>query len=290
MTRFNSNVGSLKSPLQQAPEVFNPIGVNLTVNVSLHVIHNVMDEVVANLVISDCLIGIDLGAVLYLFQQGSLQSLALDVWNYLCADLTEITVKHSHDDSFSSASASPSAFLCDVALAAILVHIPKASADIGLIGFDRTRTSADLALGSKLLSVERQAKANAMQHKPCRLLGNADSLGDLVRRDTILAVGQHPNGSEPLIGRDGRILHDGANLCRELPLWMYALALPLALILQEYNVSPTAPGAVHDAIREAKALHVLHCIVGIREKQNRILQGLWFLCFAVHVRNIEHRC
>lgn len=79
MKRFYSNVGSAQGPLKQTPEVFTSIGVNLSVDVSFHAIHNVMHEVVAHLVVADCFIGIDLGAMLHFFQQGSLQGFALHV-------------------------------------------------------------------------------------------------------------------------------------------------------------------------------------------------------------------
>ena len=60
--------------------------------------------------------------------------------------------------------------------------------------------------------------------------------GNLVGTDSVFAVRQQPNGGEPLVSGDGRILHDGASLRGELTPWVYALALPLALILEEYNV------------------------------------------------------
>jgi hypothetical protein len=64
-----------------------------------------------------------------------------------------------------------------------------------------------------------------------------------------------------------------------------ALALPLALIVQEYNVIPTAGRANHDAIRPAEQNHVGQSVVWIGIKYDCVLQGLWVLVFAVHDQN-----
>ena len=151
------------------------------------------------------------------------------------------------------------------------MHVLEPPANESFIRFDRTRAATNLGLGSELLSVEREPQANAVQHKPCRLLGNSDGLANFIRTDTVLAVGQHPNGGKPLVRSDRRIFHDGADLGRELAGLVYALALPLALVLQIDRISPTAERAVHHAIRPAKALHVLHSVIGIGEEQNGIL-------------------
>lgn len=79
MKRLYSNVGSLQSALEQTLEVFDSVGVNLPVDISLHVIHNVMHEVVAHLVVADRFIGVDLGAMLHFAQESCLQGFALYV-------------------------------------------------------------------------------------------------------------------------------------------------------------------------------------------------------------------
>ena len=39
MRGFHSNVGSPEGPLKQTPEVFDAVGVNLPIDVGLHVVH-----------------------------------------------------------------------------------------------------------------------------------------------------------------------------------------------------------------------------------------------------------
>src|SRR5215469_10691139 len=46
MEGFNTNVGSSEVPLQQRPEVLQPVGVYLALYIPLRVIHNVMYEAI----------------------------------------------------------------------------------------------------------------------------------------------------------------------------------------------------------------------------------------------------
>jgi hypothetical protein len=68
---------------------------------------------------------------------------------------------------------------------------------------------------------------------------------------------------------------------------MDALALPLALVVEEHHVIPTAGRAENDAIRPAQKHHVGQSIVRVGIKDYCILQSLWLVVFAVHDQNFS---
>jgi hypothetical protein len=74
----------------------------------------------------------------------------------------------------------------------------------------------------------------AMQDKPSRLLGNSKIAVNLVGANAILAASQHPEGQEPLLQRDRRILKDGLNLDGKLA--TAVTTLPALLCLEIVGV------------------------------------------------------
>jgi hypothetical protein len=57
--RFYRNVGAWNGPLQQTPEVFNAVRVNVTINVLFSVDHYVVDVAIANLTVRARNVGVD---------------------------------------------------------------------------------------------------------------------------------------------------------------------------------------------------------------------------------------
>jgi hypothetical protein len=45
MERFDGHVGALQGPLQQRPEIFDGVGVDLSIHVPLSMVDNAMDEI-----------------------------------------------------------------------------------------------------------------------------------------------------------------------------------------------------------------------------------------------------
>ena len=74
MKRLDSNVGSTKAALQQRPEVLQAVRVYATVNILFRMVHNVVNEVVAHLVVAYGIIRVDRRAVLDVAQKHSLCS------------------------------------------------------------------------------------------------------------------------------------------------------------------------------------------------------------------------
>src|SRR5439155_1629402 len=182
-----------------------------------------------------------------------------------CSDDHTLTVTALHSNS-----------VADTAALA-LVHIAGLAADVSLINLNRpvrpTKFAASLVL---------QSEPDAMQHEPCGLLGYSDSARDLVRANTVSAIGDHPHDNKPLLQRNRRVLKNGSDLRGELAFCVSALALPLTLVMQKHDSLATAGWAGHDAIRPVQYGHVGQRVIRIREIDYRVLQSLWLLCVAFH--------
>lgn len=59
---------------------------------------------------------------------------------------------------------------------------------------DESFVRFDFSAGAtELVTLGLHTKANSVQHKPCRLLGNSQGAVNLPRRNTVLAVSNHPH-------------------------------------------------------------------------------------------------
>ena len=94
-----------------------------------------------------------------------------------------------------------------------------------------------------------------------------------VRRDAVLAVGNHPHSRHPLGQRDGAIFHDRADLHGELPLGMVNTALPAALCLEVNRLLATTDWT-DNTLRPPLRNEVGNAAVFVREKGNRFLKCL----------------
>jgi hypothetical protein len=63
-----------------------------------------------------------------------------------------------------------------------------------------------------------------MQHEPCTFLGHSESAVQLITTDSVFAVHHKPDGGQPLLKGNGRILKHRADLERELLLGVISVA------------------------------------------------------------------
>src|ERR1019366_1150765 len=186
MERFNSNIGPAQCPLQETPKVIQALRVYLAVHVLDGMIHNFMSESLAQLVVADSRIGVDLAAVLDVVQNLVLQGLALHVRNDLCAHLSQTPVKHSKHCGLTEVDI-PAHFLTSTLAQIVLpapVHLVWIRADKGLVTFYWAAIfPAKLDDGIVLHSF-----TNPVQHEPCAFLRNSNGAVKLPRADAILAV------------------------------------------------------------------------------------------------------
>ena len=123
-----------------------------------------------------------------------------------------------------------------------------------------------------------------MEHEPSGLLSDAECAMDLPRASSILAVCQHPHGSEPLVKADGRVLENGSDFDRELALCVSSLALPHAARWHKGNFMRSACRAHNTIFAPATIREVINAVVGIGEVLNRLLNCLGFVCRAHKLR------
>src|ERR1017187_1788698 len=277
MKRLNSNVGSTKAALQERPEILNAIGVNLSVYVLLKVIDELMLVLGFEIVVASKLVSHDCGTSLNEISNSSMNSRMLAISNDSGFD-SSATLKCADDYSLAMSTLHSNAIAETTALT--LVHIASLAADVGLINLNGSLGPTKLATVLAL-----QSQANAMQHEPCRFLSNADGAANLVRTNAFAPFRNHPNAKKPLVQSDWRVLENGSSLGRELPFGVDALTLPLALVMQEHNVIPTAGRAGHNAIGPAKQSHVGQSVVRVSVENYRLLQGLWLLVIGIHEEN-----
>ena len=234
-----------------------------TINVALGMVHNIMHEVIANLVVAYRVVRIDFGTVLDVLEKNILKSLAGDVRNNLCAYLPKISVKDSLHNSLSTMHPT----LLHKSQFAILVHVLSESADERFIGFQFRVRSAQFGCRTKRAIV--QGSSEPLKHEPCRLLGNAQSAVNLHAGNAVLAIDQHPKARHPLVETDRRIFKDRIDLERKL--LVAATAEPDAPRLDEVVLFRTATRAMNLAIRPAQANGVVESSLRIGEINDGLL-------------------
>jgi hypothetical protein len=111
-----------------------------------------------------------------------------------------------------------------------------------------------------------------MENEPCRLLSDAQSAVNLPRRNTVLAVCEHPHGGKPLLQRDGRVLEDRPQFDAKLPSAITALK-PL-LGLEVVRLFSETGGALW-AIGPAHLGYRVNADLLIREVLDCLLECLW---------------
>src|SRR5205807_1424233 len=115
-----------------------------------------------------------------------LQYCLATAWNHGGANFSA-ALHDSHNSSLIFAACSS-----DAPLAFTYVHVSRLAADEGFVYFN-------FAAKFRAEEIVLQGKTDAVQHEPCRLLGDFHVARNLVTADAILAVGEHPRSSERLV-------------------------------------------------------------------------------------------
>src|SRR6266849_4121162 len=263
--RLHANVSAFELALEQAPEIFESVGVNLSVNVSFRVVDNlVLETLLLESLIGHERIGVDRAPRFDVSADVSLQSVLFPIAYDSGANLTTTFENAHHCGLVLGAS------LSNPATVFIGVHEACGTADESFVHFHFSAGTAHLEERTGL-----HRKTNPMEHEPCGFLSDAKSAANLVRANAVLAVRNHPNGHEPLVERQGRIFHDGSDLDGELPMVVDVLALPLPLILKEHGILASASGAGHNTIRPAQLDHELEAVIGVGKVNDGPLQSFW---------------
>src|SRR6266851_2326550 len=162
MERLNRNVGASQRSLEERPEIFDSLRMNLPFDVSLGMIHDIMHETIMQRVVSNPFIRVHLRPMLHRVKNFFLQRLALHVRNNFGSDLPNVTVEHSDDDGLSLGSA-----LDVVADPLFVVHVLEVPANEGFVNLDWPRVPADFCERAIL-----QGQPKPLKNEPCGLLCN----------------------------------------------------------------------------------------------------------------------
>lgn len=170
----------------------------------------------------------------------------------------------------------------DLALPA-LVHVLDATADERLINLNRR---SSIAASTKFVEgIVLHRGADAIQHEPRRLLRHAKSAVKFPRRNTILAVQQHPDRWQPLLQRDRRVLKDRADLEGEARFGVRGVALPNPVFGEIANLLGITDRTFHFAVRPAQRNHEIVTMLIVRKVLNRIVKRRLASVSVVHSKN-----
>jgi hypothetical protein len=261
MKRLDSNISAAKATLEKRPKVLQAVRVDPPIYVPFGMIHNVMNEVVADLVIADCIIRVNLLVILYVLQQDVLQRFAGDVRYNLSANLSQVTVQHSLNYSLSAGHSA----LLDKAQLAVLMHVFGKSADECFISFYFRIRPSQLGRGTEGPIVQSGPKA--LEHKPSGLLSDTKSAMNLHAGDAILAIDQHPESRHPLVEAERRIFEDRPDFQREL--LIAATTEPYTARLDEVMFLGATPWASDFGVRPTEFNCVLESSLRIGEVNDR---------------------
>lgn len=187
--------------------------------------------------------------------------------NYFRLD-SSIPFQHSNDDGL--------AFECAVGFESPrplrLVHILCLTAYKRLVHLYLTRERRGV--------IVLHHHPQPVQHEPSRFLRNSDGTVNFIRRDTVLAVGKHPESTKPLIKSKRGVLEDSANL--ETELLFAPLTKPHPPGAQKTVFITPAARTRRPAVWPAKLLRILKAADWIREVNDGLLECL----VAVHIKGL----
>src|SRR6266446_4334605 len=213
-------------------------------------------------VVSNPFIRVHLRPMLHRVKNFFLQRLALHVRNNFGSDLPNVAVEHSDDDGLSLGSA-----LDVVTDPLFVVHILEVPANEGFVNLDWPGVPADFCERAIL-----ESKAQPLQNEPCGLLRDPQVPSDLVGRNAVLAVNEHPESGKPFVKRNGGVLKDRSLLHGELTTAL--LALPTLLGLKVVVLCSGALRAARNAVGPAKVSNGVNTDIFVGEMPYSLLKGL----------------
>ena len=273
MEWLDADVSSFQSALEQTPEVFESVCVNLSFDISFGMVNHVMSVVPNQPFVGLKSVAKQSGICSDVIADFFVNCVLLAIRKNLSANLSA-TFEHAEYDRLVVRATCNDAPTMNVA-----VHVSRFAADESFVYFYFRSRPAEF---QKRLSLHR--KANPVKHEPRGLLCDAERPPDFVRTDSVFAIRNEPNCDEPLVESERRILTDSPDLGRELPLGMLRLAFPQATSRDESNVFASASGT-HDAIGPATLNHEREAVIGIGEMYDGLLKCSGLLHGVPHTQD-----
>ncbi len=258
--RLDADVGSMKTALQQTPEVLHTIGVDVAVHVFDRVIDNGVLVVCAQPVVRLKFVREDRGSGVDMLTDGGLKIFLFPGVN-VTHDHLASALQHTEHNLLANRSAP-----LDLFGTLVLVHIPGLAADERFVNLN---CPAELAARRFVL----HGFANSLQHEPRGFLTDTQISGNLVTTNAVLTVGDQPNSNKPLIETDRGFIEQGADLGRELPPALRGATLPDTASFEKHRLFRLAVRTLN-TLRPTIGGKVLKCVVRIGKVLNGFSHGL----------------
>ena len=260
MERFDANVGSLKPTLQERPEIFQSVCVNLPVHVPLRMVNHVVRVVADKSFVGLQPVAQESGHGSDVFSDFAVNQRLAPIINHLYSDFSAALQESHYGDFIVWPTAANDATAMHVRM-----HVPRFAADESFVHFDFPPVAAEFHGGFGL-----HGEADSVEHEPCGFLSDAECAGHFIRANAVFAVGNHPHCDKPLIEWERGIFHNGSDFCGELPLRMLALAFPDAAGGKETDFL-TPACRTFDIVRPAARNHEVNAVIGIGEVNDGLL-------------------
>lgn len=259
MKRLDAHIRAFQRSLEQRPEILDSIRMYIAVYVFFRVVDHLMNVVLFKAVVSDPRIAEYIRSTPHILAHKGLQGACLCVRNVPQTNLAGMTIQQTHHDGFArSASSGDFRFF-------VLVHVARETADKGFVRFN-------LATAERVGTALLHREPDSMVHEPCGLLRDSETARNFVTADSVLAIGDQPHCSEPLIETDWRVLEDGSDLERELCALVFRVAFPQPRSLKIRDMIRVAGWATDLTVWPAHRDHEVFAVVPVREVLNRLLE------------------
>jgi hypothetical protein len=259
MKRFNAYIRPFDSALQERPEVFQSVRVDVPFRVALRVIDYLMRVFVRQSFVRAKSVGYYFRTFLNVLADLTVEIVSADALYNLAADARmfffgRIALQQSHDRRLSrGAGSSVNSFSAPVTM-----HVPSLAADKSFVRFNSSLHLLNRAV------LHRQA--DSVQHEPAGLLSDAKRASQFARTNPVLRVHNQPRCGQPFVQSQRAIFKDRSHLDGEL--LPARFAVPNSARQNKFaNVFGSAVRAAN-AARPAHRNHELMALARIAEIAN----------------------
>jgi len=253
---FDAHIRSVDSTLQQAPEVFEAVGMNPTIHILDSMVYDLMSILPSQTIVGEQKVRVECRSRFNMLLHFGLKRVFLAVRNYGRANLPA-PFQDAHDGSFVFSSRSG-----DATGAFGKVHVAGLAADERLVSLNLT--------GEFRNGVVMQCHADAVKHEPSGLLSYSEGTGDFAGANAVLAIAKNPVSAHPLIEAERGILEDSSHL--EAELLLAPRAEPDLAGFDKGMLLRTAARAANNPVREPQIERVLESAVSVREVDDGLLE------------------
>jgi hypothetical protein len=260
MKRLDINVGSFDRALEQAPEVFQPVRVNVALSIANRMVDDLGNIILVHADIGAKRIGMQFRAFQDVLAHVALHLVIASGLQYRQVDPRGLTRRGALKKTLNWSLELPAR---NVLLFCGVLELVPAS-DKGFIGFD-----APTHLNEAVIL---DGQTNTVKHEPSCFLRDTKGTTDLVGANPVLRVDDEPNGGKPLAQGQRTVTEDGSDFNRELLLAGFAVAHhPLAR--KRAYFGRAAMRTLHFAVRPKHLAHKVVSPLGISEHRDRFLKG-----------------